>query len=39
MNIATLKFDWVRFSRINRKPLNKYCPACQEDPCMCSDPF
>ncbi len=39
MNFATLKIDWVRFSRIIGNRLNKYCPACQEDPCECSDPF
>ena len=34
-----LKIDWMKFFRQNQNIINKYCPACQEDPCMCSDPF
>jgi hypothetical protein len=39
MNITTLRIDWIKLHSTRTTYIYKYCPACQEDPCMCSDPF
>ena len=39
MNTTTLRINWFKLYNIDTTQFYKYCPACQEDPCMCSDPF
>jgi len=40
-NMKTKKNSTKRIKLPKEIKLTKkvYCPACQEDPCMCSDPF